>query len=64
MIFKRKPRLVEGLANDREVPFDPNWQVVDEIRASFPYGAEQFGLKSMIRLTVHTVLEMKKRGLI
>lgn len=62
-LFKRKAKVVQ-MADDREVPYDPNWLVVDEIRASFPYGAEQFGLKSMIRMVVHTVLEMKKRGMI
>jgi hypothetical protein len=46
------------------IPDDPNEFIVDEIHKNYPFGAEAFGLRSMIRLTVRVVLEMKKRGLI
>lgn len=46
------------------VPQDPNGRVVEEIKRGYPYGAEAFGMRSIIRIAVYTVLEMKKRGLI
>lgn len=45
-------------------PIDPNDSVVDEICKSYPYGDEAFGMRSIIRVVVVTVLELKKRGLI
>lgn len=45
-------------------PDDPNESLVDEIHRDYPFGAEAWGLRAMIRLVVRVVLEMKKRGLI
>lgn len=49
---------------ERVVPDDPNETLVHEIYSSFPYGAAPFGMRSMIQMIVHVVLELKKRGLI
>lgn len=48
----------------RAIPVDPNEIIVDELRRDYPYGAEAFGVKSLLRVTVYVVLEMKRRGMI
>jgi hypothetical protein len=48
----------------REVPVDPNEGLVSDIYKTFPYGAAPFGVRSMIQMMVHVILELKKRGLI
>lgn len=57
-IFGSRKELAEPIPND------PNELLVDEIHLSYPYGAEAFGLRSMIRIVVRVVLEMKKRGML
>jgi hypothetical protein len=54
--------MVRGTA--QSIPHDPNEDLVIEIGRSYPFGGEQFGLKSIIRAVVYTVMEMKRRGII
>jgi hypothetical protein len=58
-MFARK---IRGLAE--QIPADPHDATVEDLRKSYPYSDEAFGVRSMIRLTVYVVMEMKKRGLI
>lgn len=43
---------------------DKDNELVNELRASYPYDHERIGVVSAIRLIVYTVLELKRRGLI
>lgn len=47
-----------------EWPSEPDHgPLVEELRSSYPYGSEAFGMRSFIRLIVFVVSEMKARGL-
>ena len=45
-------------------PQDPNDPLVEHLYASYPYRNEAFGVRSLIRLIVWVVFEMKKRGFV
>jgi hypothetical protein len=55
-------RKVQSLA--KPTPEDENETIVEHIYDSYPFRNERSCLRSFIRLTVWTVLEMKKRGLL
>jgi hypothetical protein len=46
------------------LPADPQKDFIADAIESYPYGAEGFGTRSLIRIVVWTVMRMKERGLI
>ncbi len=47
-----------------KVPPDPNDPLVEKLWLTYPFGAESFGSRSIIRTIVFVVQEMKSRGMI
>lgn len=54
--------LKERSSKPAKAPVDECDALVTELDAAYPFKDERFGARSMIRLIIWTVMELKKRG--